>query len=52
MEKRSSFIQQFIVVLLVVCMNLTVANGAVAMPQAGTNNPHRRRNSSTSSLRL
>jgi Protein of unknown function (DUF3300) len=36
MERRNLFVQQFIVVILAVCMNLSLANGAAGCAQAGT----------------
>ena len=35
MEGRGSLVQQFIVVILAVCMNLSLANGAAGFPQSG-----------------
>jgi hypothetical protein len=36
MERRNSLVQQFIVALLPVCMNISVANGAASRSQAGS----------------
>jgi len=35
MERRSSVVQQFMVLILAVCMNLSLASGAVGVSQAG-----------------
>jgi hypothetical protein len=35
MERRSSFVQQFIVVILALCMNMSLVNGAAGTSQAG-----------------
>jgi hypothetical protein len=35
MERRSSLVEKFIVMILAVCMNMSLANGATAFPQAG-----------------
>src|SRR5271156_4381332 len=34
MERRSSLVQQFIVVILAVCMNISLASGAAGFPQS------------------
>ena len=34
MERRSSLVQQFIVVILAVCMNISLASGSAGFPQS------------------
>jgi hypothetical protein len=36
MKRRSCLVQQSLVVILALCMNLSMANGAVGLPQAGS----------------